>query len=99
MRVSQTDRTELEWALVAFVGTALFPRLAHRLRWPSRLRGRWLLAYIASNTLLGFAFRQFVFPRIRSGIAAVDDLRAELGREPTTDEIARALGLAPQTGR
>ena len=42
-------------AVARFAGIALFPRLSYRLRWPTRLNGPRLAAYIAMNTLISFS--------------------------------------------
>ena len=42
---------------IVFVGTALFPGIAYRLRWPTRLGPRGLLLYIAANTAFLAAVR------------------------------------------
>ncbi len=51
-----TARAEyvLHEAALRFVGVAALPRLAYRLRWPTRLGPRGLIGYIAFNTLLHF---------------------------------------------
>jgi hypothetical protein len=85
----------LTYAACAFVGDALFPRLAYRLRWPTRARGTLLLAYIAWNTALGFWFRHRLAPIFREAAkdqqVATQQLRAELGREPTREELGERL--------
>jgi glyoxylase-like metal-dependent hydrolase (beta-lactamase superfamily II) len=82
----------------AFVGTATFPRLAHRLRWPTRLGPRGLVAYIAFNTLLLVAFHTWVIPYFKRMAEeqerAKAELRRQLGREPTDDELFARLGSA-----
>ena len=81
-----------------FVGTAAFPRLAYRLRWPTRLRGRGLLAYIAFNTMVGFAIRAWALPYFERAAEkreqAREELRELLGREPTDEELLAHLGVA-----
>lgn len=77
---------ELQMAATVFVGTAAFPRLAYRLRWPTRLRGRRLVAYIGSNTAMGFAMRQAVLPRMKRHMEQHRKLVEQLGRQPTEDE-------------
>jgi hypothetical protein len=80
-------------AMVEFIAGAAFPKLAYRLRWPTRLRGRGLLVYVAFNTLLLFAVRVWVLPwvrRIREEWERIrEELRLELGREPTDEEVLR----------
>jgi hypothetical protein len=74
------------------IGTTLFPRLAYRLRWPSRLRGVKLAAYVVFNVLLILSFREFVGRWIRRHARLVEALTAELGREPSPDELVAAWG-------
>lgn len=84
-------RDRLWVTAIGFAGNAAFPRLSHRLRWPSRLGPRGLAAYVAFNTLLHFAVRKWVFPTLRRMAAererARQALREQLRREPTDDEI------------
>jgi hypothetical protein len=87
-----TTRDALHRAAWTFVGAAAFPRLAHRLRWPTRLGPRGLLLYVAFNTALGLAVRRWAVPYFEGvglrGQQAMDDLRERLGREPTAEEFA-----------
>lgn len=48
-----------------FLGTAAFPKVAHRLRWTTRLGPRGLLLYVAFNTALGLAVRVWVVPALK----------------------------------
>jgi hypothetical protein len=82
-----------------FAVHAAFPRVGYWLRWPTRLRGRPLLAYVVAyvawNIAVVFAFRQWVVPFLGAMFrqaaddleAARQELRVELGREPTRDEV------------
>ncbi len=78
-----------------FVFLAAFPRLGHRLRWPTRLGPRGLLGYIAFNTAFGFALRTWALPYMRRVAEerqrAEERLREQLGREPTEDEVLAHL--------
>ena len=86
-----------------FAVNALLPRVGYWLRWPTRLRGGPLLAYVASNVAWNvagiFSFRQWVVPFLSDilGQAANDleaarqELRVELGREPTRDEVGERM--------
>jgi hypothetical protein len=89
-------------AVARFVGNALFPRLAHRLRLTSRLRGRRLAVLIGLDTAFRFAVIQSIAAMRRTQDdrqAAAEALRRELGREPRPEEIRdRLLGLAAGTG-
>jgi len=92
-----TPRTEyvLHEAALRFVGVAAFPRLAYRLRWPTRLGPRGLIGYIAFNTLLHFAIRQWLLPRLRRMAQererSMDQLRRRLGCEPSRVELHEHL--------
>lgn len=74
-----------------FVLIAAFPRLAARLRWPTRLGPRGVVLYIAMNTAIGFALRAWIVPYLKDKSVQVErakiDLRGRLGREPTPDEL------------
>ncbi|WP_027007654.1 hypothetical protein [Conexibacter woesei] len=70
-----------------FVGVAAFPRLAYRLRWPTRLGPRGLLLYIAFNTALLAAIRTWLFPLLRRHTEHRERLRAQLGHEPSDQEL------------
>jgi hypothetical protein len=82
-----------------FAVNALLPRVGYWLRWPTRLRGGPLLAYVAWNVAVLFSFRQWVVPFLSDilGQAADDleaarqELRVELGREPTRDEVGERV--------
>ena len=79
------------------VGTALFPRLLYWARWPTRLGLRGRVAYAAFNALLLFAAREFVrYARRLEGKweQATDELRHELGREPSERELIERLSRA-----
>jgi hypothetical protein len=85
---------ELPTTAAVLLWNAAFPRLAYRLRWPTRLRGRRLLAYIGFKTLEGFGLRQWLMPMIKRTFQLRQRLADELGREPTADEIrARLLAM------
>jgi hypothetical protein len=94
---SRPGLTPAQWGIViayvaaAAVGGAVFPRLAYRLRWRTRLGPRGLLVYAACDTLYGFAVRQFLLPTLKRIFEeheqARDELRERLGREPTDDEL------------
>jgi hypothetical protein len=87
-----------------FAVNALLPRVGYWLRWPTRLRGGPLLAYVAWNVAWNvagiFSFRQWGVPFLSDilGQAADDleaarqELRVELSREPTRDEVGGTDG-------
>jgi hypothetical protein len=54
---------------IAFVVGAVAPRLAYRLRWPSRLRGRGLVIYIAAQAGVIFGVRYWLAPQLRRAAA------------------------------
>jgi hypothetical protein len=82
---------------IAFVVFAAFPRFAYRLRWRSRLSPRGLVAYIAVNSAVGFALQAWVVPYLRrmaqKRAQAEEELRQQLGRKPTEDEVFAHLGI------
>ena len=92
-----TSSAVLQKSAVAFVGTVAFPRLVHWLRWPTRLGPRGVVAYAAFNTLLAFAIHTWVIPWARRMAAAREraeqELREQLGREPTEDEVLAHFGI------
>jgi len=61
------------------------------LLWPTRLGPRALVAYIAFNTVFGFALRAWALPYLERVAADVERVRTELartlGREPTEEEV------------
>ena len=78
-------------AVVHAVLSALSPRLARVLLWPVGLRGRSLLLYVVVGALLRTALRRWVLPwaarEMERNAAVVEELRVELGRDPTEDEV------------
>ena len=66
---------------------AAFPRVAYWLRWPTRLRGRALAAYVAASTLQRYAVMTWVRRWLRRHVEMTERLREELGREPTDQEL------------
>jgi hypothetical protein len=97
-QLTWADRLPILGAYAAgIVGTALSPRLAHWTRWPTRLGVRGRIAYAGFNALMLFAIRQFVLPWIKRTVEvqerARDELRRELGREPTERELFEKLGM------
>jgi hypothetical protein len=90
-------REALGFGAIAFVVLAAFPRTAYRLRWPTRLSRRGVVAYIAMNTIIGFALRAWAMPYFKrmadEQARAEQELREQLGREPTEDELFAHLGI------
>ena len=91
------SREALGYGGIAFVVLAAFPKTAYRLRWPTRLSWRGVIAYIAMNTIIGFALRTWALPYFKrmadERARAEQELRQQLGREPTEDELLVHLGL------
>jgi hypothetical protein len=98
------DREALREAGWVFVATVAFPRLTHRLRWPTRLGPRGLLIYIMFNTAAGMAIRTWLTPALGRLHERREDLRRELrtqlGREPSEEEVNlrfwATLGFRPE---
>lgn len=90
-------RDAVNQRLPAFVGTALFPNLAHALRWPARLGPRGLTIYVLLNAGLLCACAGGALPRIMDwsirSQRAQAELRLELGREPTAAEVAERFAV------
>lgn len=85
------ERDVLIESAMRFAGVVVFPGIAHRLRWPTRLGPRGLVAYIAVNTLVAFALFNWVFPFLRRSHEEYERAKAQLadrlGREPTDVEL------------
>jgi hypothetical protein len=79
-------RDLLAQTAMRFVWVAAFPRLAYRLRWPTRLGPRGLIAYVTFNALSVFLLRQLVLRCIEIE-RTMQHLREQLGREPTELEL------------
>src|SRR4051794_39166469 len=99
MSLEQTNKTPpralvlLAMALLSSLGGAFFPRLAYRMRWPSRAGPRGLIAYVILNTAVNYALRYALMDRVRAWSERYeglrDELRLELGREPTEEEMQK----------
>jgi hypothetical protein len=92
------------WAVLVVVlvgvgGGAAFPRLLHWSRWPTRLGARGLAAYVVFGTLCRFALMTLavhVRDAAQEHERVREELREQLGREPTWPEFAERLGLRPE---
>jgi hypothetical protein len=86
---------------VTFGFGAAFPRLWSPRRLRSPLHPRAVVAYIALNTALGFALLAWVLPYLRRMAEkreqAEEELRRQLGRTPTEDELLAHLGVGRRT--
>jgi hypothetical protein len=80
---------------VMFVALAAFPKLA---RWPAGLGRRGMAIYIASNAAFVFAIHTWLIPYFKRMAEqherAREELRHELGREPSDEELFARLGIA-----
>ena len=81
------DRPRLINALLTFVGNALFPRLSHRLRWRDRLGARGTAIYVVAQVGFIAAFILGVSRLARAEERIRAEVREQLGREPTPDEV------------
>jgi hypothetical protein len=83
---------------VALVVLAAFPRLGYPRRWRTPLSLRGVVAYIAWRTATGFALQVWALPYLRrtkqKWAQAEEELRQQLGRKPTEDELLAHLGIA-----
>ena len=71
--------------LIAVVAIAAFPRLAS-IAW-TRRGPRAVVARIAFSTAVGFAARTWLAPWFKRVTAVQEELRRQLGREPTETEV------------
>ena len=95
------------YIVLAMLAGALTPRLAHLARWPRRARGTALLAYWLWCSAWIYVMRFVVVANFREGFElhhrVTADLQAELGRDPTAEEVsarftarwAEAKGIDP----
>jgi hypothetical protein len=94
----RADMSPFSWQAILgehaarFVLIAAFPRLAAWVRrWPTRLRPRGVVLYIAMNTAIGFALRAWLVPYLMDKHDQLEQakavLRGQLGREPTAEEL------------
>ena len=81
----------------ALVLLAAFPWLARLLRWRSGRSPRRVVASLVFNTALTFALQAWVHPYLRRMAAlreqAEEELRQQLGRRPSEDELFAHLGV------
>jgi hypothetical protein len=74
-----------------FAQNALFPRLSHRLRWPSRLgagaTALYVVGRVASTVVLIYLLARGARRLEAKREAARAELRTQLGREPTNDDL------------
>ena len=93
MRVEQSGPPRFDWRffLAGWAINFALPRYAYWTRWPSRLKGKRLSAYLAFKFGQGMAMRYWVVPGVKRMFRAHeqtrDQLRSKLGREPTSEEL------------
>ena len=98
---AMTDRRWLNVianAVIAFVFGAAFPRLAYRLRWPTRLGPRGLVAYIACNTAISFALQAGVLPALKAKIKS-GPRRSSANNLDASPRCPRCSNIWASTGR
>ncbi|MBA2637290.1 MAG: hypothetical protein H0U79_03540 [Solirubrobacterales bacterium] len=91
-------RDVLAMYAVTFVGVAAFPKLAHRLRWPTRLSPRGRAAYVLCHAAWLFALQTWALPYLKSKAEQYEHDKAQLaerlGRQPGGHELAELFGHA-----
>jgi hypothetical protein len=77
--------------LLTFAGNVLFPRLSHRLRWRDRLGARGTAIYVVAQVgfIVAFILGVSRLGRAQERIRA--EVREQLGREPTPEEVFEYL--------
>ncbi len=92
-----SGRTLLVEGVATFVLSAVLPRLWAPERRRRRLRPRRFVAYLAVNAGTTYAMHVWLRPRLERILEDLDrgrdELRARLGREPTTEEVLEHLGV------
>jgi hypothetical protein len=74
-------------ATLTFLGNLFLPRLSHRLRWRTRLGPRGTALYVGAWVAFRVAFMWAASKLARIQEQARAELRAQLGREPTTADF------------
>jgi threonine/homoserine/homoserine lactone efflux protein len=90
VRAAPTKFWWQQWLLglaFALAGNAFFPRLSHRARWSQRFGVRGELAYAIAKTLFAVTFAWFALKMAQRREEMFEEVRADLGREPTADEV------------
>lgn len=77
------------WMVIAMLGRALLPRWTRWLQWPYNLSPRGRLVYAAWTAAVTFALKEFAHSARVWREEVVVALRADLGREPTDEEVKR----------
>jgi hypothetical protein len=72
---------------VTFAVNLFLPRLAHRLRWRTRLGPGGTLVYVFASTAFAVCFIWFLSKVAQRQDQMRAELREQLGREPTTEEL------------
>jgi hypothetical protein len=74
-------------APLSFAGNLFFPHLSHRLRWFTRLGPGGSLAYVLARIGFAVSLMWFVIKAVRRRNEMWAEVRRQLGREPTPDEV------------
>lgn len=72
---------------IRFAGTAAFPRIAYLLRWPTRLGWRGTAGYVMYTVVIGAWVRGWLAPRLERQAARYQELREDLGKKPTRQQV------------
>jgi hypothetical protein len=83
------SRSTVLWMLIAMVARALLPRSTRWLQWPHGLSPRGRLVYAAWSAAVTFALKEFASRGRVWREEVVVALRADLGREPSDEEVKR----------
>ena len=84
---------------IRFAGTAAFPRLAHLLRWPTRLGWRGTAAYVMSTVVMAAWVRGWVVPHFERIAARYRELQEDLGEKPTREKVLEHMARLDAEGR
>jgi hypothetical protein len=85
------DRPRLVEAALTFIGNVFMPRLSHRLRWRTRLGPRGAALYTVAWVAFAATFVWTATKLARMQEETRAEVRAQLGREPTPDEVFEYL--------
>lgn len=71
----------------SLAGNAFLPWLSHRARWSQRRGVRGELAYAVAKTLFAVTFGWFALKMAQRQEEMFEEVRANLGRDPTAAEV------------